>query len=165
MSMPDLGEQAASHCQRHGLSYRLTDDAWIGPTLRRIIYECGKAEQPLPHKMTVHHAPPVKPTSEDPKAAAWTKAKTAIDVWSFCLRFDADQRAKETTEAVQSVAQKVVEACAGLEQAVHEPLKAVGEDLLRFQADLHAQAFQNAQDVVTSVRVKTSVPVSGSTAF
>ena len=58
MSMPDLGEQAASHCQRHGLSYRLTDDAWIGPTLRRIIYECGKAEQPLPHKMTVHHARP-----------------------------------------------------------------------------------------------------------
>ena len=71
----------------------------------------------------------MKPTSEDPKAAAWTKAKTAIDVWSFCLRFDADQRAYETTEAVQSVAQKVVEACAGLEQAVYEPLKAVGESI------------------------------------
>jgi hypothetical protein len=170
--MQDVDEQAASHCGQHGLSYRRTDAVWIGPTLKRVAYECGGAERPLMRKLEVRRTPDraalsatAKPASEDPKVAAWTKAKAAIDAWALCLRFDAERRAKETTEAPRSVAQEVVDACSGLERAVHEPLEAVGEDSSRFQADLHAQAVQNAWDTVTSVRMKTNVPVSGPPAF
>jgi hypothetical protein len=163
--MQDVDEQAASHCRQHGLSYRRTDAEWISPTLKRVAYECGSGDRPLARKPEVRHAAAAKPASEDPKAAAWTKARAATDAWALCLRFDAERKAKETTEASQSVAQEVVDACSGLERAVHEPLEAVGEDSGRFQADLHAQAVQNASDTVTRVRIKPGVPVSGSPAF
>ena len=170
--MRDVDEQAASHCRQHGLSSRRTDAAWIGPTLKRVMYACVWAERPLTPKLEVRrtpvhaaHSAAAKPASENPKVAAWTKAKAATDAWALCLRFDAERKAKETTEAPRSVAQEVVGACSGLEHAVHEPLEAAGEDSSRFQADLHAQAVQNAADTVTSVRMKTGVPVSGPPAF
>ena len=168
----DVDEQAASHCRQHGLSYRQTDAVWTGPRLKRIAYECVGAERPLTRKLEVRHKPvgatpsaTAKAASEDPKALAWTKAKAATDAWALCLRFDAERKAKETTKVPQLVAQEAVDACLALEHAVHEPLEAVGEDSSRFQADLHAQAVQNALDTVTSVRMKTSVPASGPPAF
>jgi len=170
--MQDVDEQAASHCRQHGLSYRRTNAVWIGPTLKRIAYECGRVERPLTRKLEVRRTPvraapsaTAKPASEDPKAAAWTKAKAATEAWALCLRFDAERRAKETTEAPRSVAQAVVDSCSGLEHAVHEPLAAVGEDSSRFQAGLHEQAVQNAWDMVTSVRMKTGGPASGPPTF
>jgi hypothetical protein len=163
--MRDVDEQAASHCRQHGLPYRRTDAEWISPTLKRVAYECGGTERSLARKPEVRRAATGKAASEHPKAAAWTKAKAATNAWALCLRFDAERKAKETTEAPQLVAQDVVDACSGLERAVHEPLEVVGEDSRRFQADLHAQAVQNPSDTVTSVRVKTGVPVSGSPAL
>jgi hypothetical protein len=163
--MQDVDEQAASHCRQRNLSYRRIDAVWIGPTLKRVAYECGGAQRPLTHKREVRRSATAKPASEDPKATAWMKAKAAIDAWALCLRFDAVRKAKETTEAPPSVAQEVVDACSGLEHAVHEPLEAIGEDSSRFRADLHAQAVQNASDTVTSIRIKTSVPISEPPAF
>jgi hypothetical protein len=170
--MHDVDEQAASHCGQHGLSSRQTDAAWIGPRLKRIAYECGCMERPLTRKLELRRTPvraansaTAKRASEDPKAAAWTKARAATDIWALCLRTDAERRANDTTEASRSVAQEVVDACSGLEHAVHEPLEAVGEDSLRFRVDLHAQAVQNASDTVTSVRIKTDLPISGPVAF
>jgi hypothetical protein len=157
--MQDVDEQGASHCQQHGLSYRRTDVMWVGPTSKRVVYECIRMEAQPALKPKIRRAPvrparpaAAKPTSADPKIAAWTKAKAATDIWALCLRFDAQRKAKETTDAPQSVAQAVVGACSGLEHAVHEPLEAVGEDSNRFEADLHAQAVQNAIDIVTTVR-------------
>ena len=169
----DMDEQAASHCRRHGLSYRQTDAVWVSPTLKRIAYECGPVEPSLTRKPEVRHRPvqtahstaAVKPASSDPKAAAWTKVKAAADAWALCLRLDAERRAKETVEAPQSIVQEVVDTCSGLEHAVHEPLEAVGEDSGRFQADLHARAVQDARNTVTSARTKTDVSVSGAPAF
>jgi hypothetical protein len=163
----DVDEQAASICRQHGLFNRRTNAVWIGPTLKRVAYECDGAEPPLTRRREVRHTPAaiVKPASEDPKVAAWTKAKAATDAWVLCLRFDAERRAKETTEAPRSVAHEVVDACSGLEHAVHEPLERVGEDSSRFEADLHGQAVQNASDTVTSVRIKAGVPISGPPAF
>lgn len=170
--MQDVDEQAASHCRRHGLPYRRTDAAWVGPTLKRVAYECGPAERLLAREPEVRRVPvgaarpgPAKPAAVDPKVEAWTKAKVATDAWALCVRFDAERMAKETTEATRAVAQEAVAACSGLERAVHEPLEAVGEDSSRFQADLHAQAVQNAWDTVTSVRMKAGIPVSGPPAF
>ena len=167
--MQDVDEQAAGYCRRHGLSYRRTEAVWIGPALKRVAYECGFAEQPLTPKLEVRRTPTAtakpKTASDDPKVAAWTKAKAATDAWALCLRFDAERRAKETTEEPLVVAQEVVNACSGLERAVHEPLAQVGEDSGRFQADLHVQAVRNASDTVTSIRKITDVPVSGSPAF
>lgn len=65
---------------------------------------------------------------------AGTDAALAV----LCLRFDAERKAKGTIEAPRSVAREVVNACSGLEHAVHEPPEAVGEDSSRFQADLLA---------------------------
>ena len=48
---------------------------------------------------------------------------------------------------------------------MHEPLEAAGEDSRRFQADLHAQAVQNAADTVASVRMKAAVPISAPPCF
>ena len=93
--------------------------------------------------------------------AAWTKARAATDAWALCLRFDAERKATGTTDAPESVAQEVADACSGLERAVHQPLEAVGEDSGQFEADLHAQAVRNASDTVTNVRMKSGVPVSG----
>lgn len=166
--MRDVDEQAASHCRRRGMSSRRTEAAWIDPTMKRVAYQCVLAERPPAPKLEVRrtpvhvaHSATAKPASKDPAAAGWMKAKAATDAWALCLRFDAERKAKETTEAPRSVAQEVVDACSGLEHAVHEPLQAIGEDSSRFQADLHAQAIQNAADTVTSIRMKTGVPVSG----
>jgi hypothetical protein len=157
--MQDVDDQGASHCQQHGLSYRQTDVMWIGPTSKRVAYECIRMEAQPALKPQVRRAPvrparpaAAKPTSADPKMVAWKKAKAAADTWALCLRFDAQRKAKETMDAPQSVAQAVVDACSGLEHAVHEPLEAVGEDSKQFQADLHAQAVQNAIDIVANVR-------------
>ena len=163
--MQDVDEQAASHCRQHNLTYRRTDVVWIGSALKRVAYECEGVERPLVRKPQVRRAAIAKPASEDPKAAAWMKAKAAIDAWALCLRFDAARKAKETTEAARSIVREVLVACSGLEHAVHEPLEAIGEDLSRFQADLHAQAVQNAAHTITSVRIKTNVPVSEPPAF
>jgi hypothetical protein len=167
--MRDVDEQAESHCRQHGLSYRRTEAVWIGPALKRVAYECGVAEQPLTRKLEVRRTPTAtanpKTASDDAKVAAWTKAKAATDAWALCLRFDAERRAKETTEDPLVIAQEVVNACSGLERAVHELLAQVGENSGRFQADLHIQAVRNASDTVTSIRKKTDVPVSGSPAF
>ena len=163
--MQDVDDQAATHCRQHGLPSRRTDAEWISPTLQRVAYQCGWAQSPLPPKPQVRRPATPKSASQDPKAAAWTKAKAATDAWALCLRFDAERQAKETTESPQSVAQQVVDACSALEHAVHQPLQAVGEDSPRFQADLHAQAVQNASDTVANVRIKTGVPVSGPPAF
>jgi hypothetical protein len=162
--MQDVDEQAANHCQQQGLSYRRIEAVWISPTLRRVDYECGSAQRPSARKPEVRRAATAKPASDDPKLAAWTKAKAATEAWALCLRFGAERKAKETADAPRLVAQQVVGACAGLEQAVHEPLQAVGEDSSRFQADLHEQAVQNASDRVTMVR-KTGVPVSAISSF
>ena len=157
--MQDVDEQGASHCQQHGLSYRRTDAIWVGSTSKRVAYECIQMEAQPVLKSEVRRAPvrparpaAAKPTSADPKIVAWRKAKAATDTWALCLRFDAQRKAKETTDAPRSVAQAVVDACSGLEHAVHEPLEATDEDSKRFQADLHAQAVQNAMDIVTKVR-------------
>jgi hypothetical protein len=164
--MQDVDEQAASYCGQHGLPYRRTDAAWVGPTLKRVTYECSRVERPPARKPEVRRSATTKP---DPKAAAWIKAKAATDAWALCLRFDAERKAKETTEAPRSVAQEIVDACSGLERAVHEPLEAVGEDSSPFEADLHAQAIQNASDAVESARMKPSVkpgvPISGPSEF
>ena len=111
----DMDKQAASHCRRHGLSYRQTDAVWTSPTLKRITYECRPAKPPLkrrpePRRMAVQ-APPAtaaKPVSKDPRAVAWAKVKAATDAWALCLRLDAERRAQETTEAPQSVAREAV---------------------------------------------------------
>jgi hypothetical protein len=167
--MRDVDEQAAGYCRQHGLSYRRTEAVWIGPALKRVAYECGLAKQPLTPKLEVRRTPTAtanpKTASDDPKVAAWTKAKAATDAWALCLRIDAERRAKETTEEPPVVAQEVVNACSGLERAVHELLAQVGEDSGRFQADLHVQAARNASDTVMNVRKKTDVPVSRSPAF
>jgi hypothetical protein len=164
--MQDVDEQAASYCGQHGLPYRRTDAAWVGPTLKRVAYECGWVDQPQTRKLGDRRSTATKP---DPKAAAWTKAKAATDAWALCLRFDAERKANETTEPPRSVAQQIVDACSGLERAVHEPLEAVGEDSSPFEADLHAQAMQNASDAVESARMKPSVkpgvPISGPSEF
>jgi hypothetical protein len=117
----------------------------------------------LPRKAT--RSAPATPASEDPKVVAWTKAKTATDAWGLCLRFDAERKAKETTEAPPLIAQEVVDACSGLERAVHEPLEAVGQDSTRFRAELHAQAVQSAETSVLSVRKKAGAPVSEPAAY
>lgn len=161
--MQAMNEQAASHCGQHGLSYRHTDDVWISPTLKRVAYECAGAEPLLTRRREGRHA--ATPRRADPKVAAWTKTKAATDAWALCLRFDAERKAKETTEAPRAVAQEVVDACSGLEHAVHAPLEAVGEDSARFHADLHEQAIQDASKTVASARMKTGVPVSGPPAF
>ena len=168
----DTDEQAASHCRRHGLSYRQTDAVWVSPTLKRIAYECEPAERSPTRKPEVRRTPvraapstAAKPASQDPNAAAWTKVKAATDAWALCLQLDAERRAKETVEAPQSVAQEVVDTCSGLEHAVHEPLEAVSEDSSRFQADLHARAVQDARNTVTNARTKAGVPVSDVPAF
>lgn len=163
--MQDIDEQAASYCQEHGLSSRRADTVWIAATLKRVAYECDGAEQAPTRKQKGRRQAVPKPAAEDPKAAAWTKAKAATDVWALCLRFDAERRARESAEPPRAIAQKAVDSCAGLEHAVHEPLQAVGEDSGGFEADMHAQAVQNASDVVTSARVKTGLKVSGSPAF
>ncbi len=157
--MQDVDERAASHCQLHGLTYRQTDAVWISSTSRRVAYACdGATPLPTPKpevrraRVRAVRAAAAEPTAADPKVKAWTKAKAATDAWALCLRFDAERKAKATAQSPQSIAQDVVGACSGLEHAVHEPLMAVGEDSSRFQADLHAQAVQNAADTVTSVR-------------
>jgi hypothetical protein len=162
--MQDLDERAASHCGQHGLSYRRMDDVWISPTLKRVVYECSEAEGPLTRKLAVRRAAPRR-AAMDPQVTAWTKAKAAIEAWAVCLRFDAERKANETTEAPRAVAQEVVAACAGLEHAVHAPLEAVGEDSPRFYGDLHEQAVEDASKAVTSVRMKTGVTIAGSPAF
>ncbi len=169
--MQDVDELAASHCRRYGLSYRRTDAVWVSAALERVAYKC-EAERPLTRKLEVRRAPAhaahpasIKPPLEDPKVAAWTKAKEATDAWVLCLQLDAERKANETAEAPQSVAQEVVGACSALEHAVHEPLEAVGEDSSRFQTDLHAQAVQNARDAVAGARIRAGAPVAGPPAF
>lgn len=93
---------------------------------------------------------------------AWTKARAAANTWALCLRLDAEREAKVMGEAPSSVAQTVVDACSGLEQAVHGLLKAAGEDSRQFQQDLHAQAVQTAVDTVINVRTKAGTPASNS---
>lgn len=144
----------------------------VGPTLRRVEYECASGERPPTPQLEVRRTPPpvaraasARPAPEGPKVAAWTKAKAATDAWALCLQFDAERKAGETTKVPQLVAQEVVDACSQLEHKVHEPLEAVGEDSTRFQEDLHAQAVQNARDTVTRVRMKASTPVAGPLPF
>ena len=162
--MQEVDDRAASYCRQHGSSYRRVDSSWIAPTLKQVAYECDLADRPQPRKQTVRRAA-AKPVADDPKAAAWIKAKAATDLWALCLRFDAERKASETTETPRSVAQEVVDACSGLEHAVHEPLEAAGEASRGFQADLHAQAVQNASDAVASARIRTGMSVSGPPAF
>lgn len=161
--MQDMNEQAASHCGRRGLSYRRKEESWISPTLKRVVYECDGVEPLLPRKLAVRH--PTRPERADPKVAAWTKTKAATDAWALCLRIDAERKAKETTEAPGAVAQEVVDACSGLEHAVHAQLEAVGEDSAQFHADLHEQAVQDAFKTAAGVRMKTAVPASGPTSI
>ncbi len=170
--MQDMDEQAASHCRQYGRSYRRTKAVWTSPTLKRVAYECGPAErspkrQPEARRTPSHATPATaaKPASNDPRPAAWAKVKAATDAWALCLRLDAERRARETTEAPQLVAEKAVGACSGLEQAVHEPLKAVGEDSSRFQADMHAQAVQEVGNAVASARTETGMAASKPPAF
>lgn len=163
--MQDIDERAASHCRQHGLQFRRTNAVWIGPTLKRVAYECGPAEPALTRKPAVSGSSPALPASADPKVVAWTKAKAAMDAWSLCLRFDAERKANETNEPSFSIAQEVVAACSALERAVHEPLQAVGEDSGRFHSDLHEQAIQNAWNTVTSLKMKASLVASGQPAF
>src|SRR4051794_36513064 len=106
--MQDVDEQGASHCQQHGLSYRRTDIMWLSPTSKRVAYKCIQMEaqpalKPEVRRAAVRPARPAaaKPTSADPKMVAWTKAKAATDIWALCLRFDAQRKAKETTDAPQ----------------------------------------------------------------
>jgi hypothetical protein len=162
----DVDEQGASHCQQHGLSYRRQRVVWIGPTSKRVAYECIRAEPPLRKLAARTPARPAgsmtaKLASKDPKIAAWAKAKTATDVWALCLRFDAERKAKESADAPQSIAKMVVGACSGLEEAVHAQLRTVGDASDQFEADLHAQAVQNAADTVTNIRMKAGMAVSG----
>jgi hypothetical protein len=167
--MQDVDEQAAGYCRQRGLSYRRTEAVSIGPALKRVAYECALAKQPLTPKLEVRRTPTATPkpktASDDHKVAAWTNVKAATDAWALCLQFDAERRAKETTEEPQVVAQEVVSACSGLERAVHEALVQVGEDSGQFQAELHVQAVGNASETVTSIRKITDVPVPGSPAF
>ena len=107
--MQDVDEQAASHCQQHGLSYRWTDAVWISPTLKRVTYQCGRATRPQTRKLQARRSTTAKPVAEDPKVVAWAKAKVATGAWARCLQFDAERKAKETTAAPQSVAQEVVD--------------------------------------------------------
>ena len=101
-----IDDRAASYCQQHGLAYRRTDTAWITPTLKRVAYDCDWVK-PLPQrKPEVAHTPAraaqrvtAKPASADMKMAAWTKAKAATAAWALCLRYDAEQKAKATTES------------------------------------------------------------------
>lgn len=129
-------------------------------------------EQPPTPTPTVQHTPApvahlttVKSASHSSKAVAWSKAKTAIEAWVLCLRFDGERKAKETTEAPQLIANQVVNACSKLEQAVHEPLKAIGVYSNGFEEDLHAQAMKNVGNMVMDVRMKTDEPGSRPTAF
>lgn len=165
VSMQDLDKRAASHCQQHGLPYRRTDDLSIGRNLKRIVYECGEPQQPSTRKLAVRRSAPAKRPGMDPQVMAWMKAKAATDAWALCLRFDAERKANETTDTPREVAQEVAAACAGLEQAVHAPLEAVGEDSPRFHADLHEQAVEDASKTVANVRMKAGLTIAESPAF
>jgi hypothetical protein len=112
-----------------------------------------------------HARRPTTAKLDDPKAAAWVKAKAAADAWVLCLRLDAERKAKETAETPESVVQEVVDACSGLEQAVHEPLQAVGGGSSQLQTDLHAEAVQHVSERVTSVRMKPGGVGLGAPAF
>jgi len=164
--MKDVDEQGASYCQQHGLSYRREEVVWTGPATKRVAYECIRTQPPMRKQAARTSARPAgsgiaRPASKKPKVAAWAKVKAATDVWALCLRFDAEREAKETTDVPHAIAKMVVDACSGLEHAVHEQLERVGEASDQFEADLHAQAVQNAADTVTNVRINAGVPVSG----
>jgi hypothetical protein len=152
--MQKVDEQAASLCRQHGLSYRRIDAVWINRTLKQVVYDCAGMERLLARKPQVRRLVIAKSISNDPKTAAWTKARVATDAWALCLRFAAERKAKETTQAPGLVAQEVVDACSKLEHAVYEPLEAAGEISSQFQGELHAQAVQYASDAVMSVRIK-----------
>lgn len=163
--MQEVDKQAANHCWHHRLSYRQTESVWIGPSFKQVAYQCVSAASHKPEapRTSVHPSPSAvaKPASKDLKAAAWANAKTAADEWALCLRFVGERKAQETVEAPQSVAQAVVDACSGLEHAVHAPLAAVGEDSSGLQTDLHAEAVQYAADTVAGVWRKIGVSISG----
>ena len=53
----------------------------------------------------------------------------------------------------------VVGARSGLEDGVHEQLKTVGEASDQLEADLQAQAVQDAADTAMNVRMQAAVPV------
>jgi hypothetical protein len=160
--LQDVDEQAADYCRQRGRASRRTEAVWVGPALKRVVYECDLADQrPTPNlevrRMPTASAKPKTAPDDDLKVAAWAKARAATDQWALCLGIDAERRAKETTEEPLLVAREVVSACSGLERAVHGPLAPVGEASARFEADLHAQAVQKVSDAVTSIRQKTDV--------
>ncbi|HYZ24379.1 MAG TPA: hypothetical protein VE690_19685 [Rhodopila sp.] len=162
--MQDVDEQAAAHCRQRGLWYQKADAVWVGPTAQRVTYECIGAEQsPMPptkaRPRPARAAQPAEKTPRgDPKASAWAKARAATHSWARCLQRVATRKAKETSEALQLIAREVVDACAEQEHAVHEPLIAIGEDSSSFQADMHAQAVQNAADAVRGIRTAAGEP-------
>lgn len=169
----DLDERAASHCGQYGVPARRLGSERIAPTSFRITYECLKPRPvvarealPVPPKP---HPPSASPPHAAPKpnqdrAAAWARATAATVSWEFCLRFDAERLGRESADPPLTVARSVVNACSGLEQAVHDPLIAVGEDSPEFHAQLHARAIQDATETVAEVREPTGGTASSATA-